>query len=200
MRGDTVFHQPELWASHQSQMLGIEQWHIKGKFGYKSPSGGGSAWLDWRRQNDAFTLLLNGPFGVGTVQIHGGNDLVTMHHASDPIVYASSLEALSDKLFDWNLPIGELRYWVLGIPSPKFLSKNHVFNREGLLKTFQQTGWQIKLSQYQNRGAGKLPGKLIIHQGQLRFTLVIKEHDFSAAPTTGNLAMRIHKVRPTDVK
>lgn len=179
---DTAYQQLERWEDHQSQMLAVKKWHIKGKFGYKSPSGGGSAWLNWHRENDTFSLHLNGPLGIGAVQIAGDNDQVTMRRANQPVVYASSLEALSGKLFDWNLPIDELSYWILGIPSPKTQARNTIFNKEGLLKSFQQANWQIELSRYQESGAGKLPGKLLVHRGKLKFTLVIKEYDYQAVP------------------
>jgi len=162
-------------------MQAITQWHIKAKIGYKSVSDGGSAWLNWQQQDYSYRLLLSGPFGAGSVQIFGNKDTATLRQADAADISAHSASALSSKLFGWDLPIDELPYWVRGIPAPGSQVKAQKFNGEGLLAAFHQTGWDLKLSRYQDTEAGKLPGKLIATQRELRFTLLIKEHDFSTS-------------------
>jgi outer membrane lipoprotein LolB len=167
-----------LWATHQAQMRAITQWHVKGKLGYKNPSDAGSAWLDWRQQSERFELLLGGPFGAGTVHIFGDDHLVTLRQVDKPDLTATSTKALSREILGWELPIGELPYWIRGIPAPDAPVANQSFNSQGLLSTFQQTGWQLTLSKYRDTKMGELPSKLVATQNGARFTLIIKAHDF----------------------
>ncbi len=171
---------PASWAAHKKQMQAITQWHMKGKIGYRSPADGGSAWVDWRQQNDEFEMFLSGPFGAGVVRIFGNKHFATLRQADVEDISTRSAAALTVKLFGWQLPVDELAYWVRGIPAPRTAVTSRAFNAEGLLDNFEQTGWHLELSRYRDTGAGKLPGKVLATHDKLRFTLVIKDLDLTA--------------------
>lgn len=177
---DTQAQVPPLWPRHHEQMRGISNWHIKGKIGYENVSEGGSAWLDWHQQVNQFSLLLSGPFGAGTVQIFGDNDVVTLRQAKAPDISAVSATTLARHLLGWELPIDELSYWIRGIPAPDVLASKQRFNQQSLLANLHQGGWQLAFSKYRQTEAGILPGKIIATQGKTQFKLIIKEHVFAS--------------------
>ncbi len=178
------------WAAHQAQMRAVDQWHIKGKLGYKSPSDAGSVWLDWRQQAAQFTLLLGGPFGAGTVQIFSNENSVTLRRADKPDISASSTKALSGHLLGLDLPVDELSYWMRGIPAPDVPVNEQTFNEQNLAASFAQVGWQLELSKYRSTEAGDLPGKLTATRGQSKFTLLIKEHLLNSNKLRTNIRPR----------
>jgi outer membrane lipoprotein LolB len=178
---DTQTQVPALWPRHHEQMLGISNWHIKGKIGYETASEGGSAWLDWHQQVNQFSLLLSGPFGAGTVQIFGDDGFVTLRQAKAPDISSVSAKKLARHLLGWELPIDELSYWIRGIPAPSTLASKQSFNQQSLLANLRQNGWQLVFSKYRQTEAGILPGKITATQGETHFKLIIKEHIFATA-------------------
>ena len=178
---NTLTQTPPLWSRHHEQMLGISNWHIKGKIGYESVSEGGSAWLDWHQQANQFSLLLSGPFGAGTVQIFGDNDIVTLRQAKAPDISALSAKTLARHLLGWELPIDELSYWIRGVPAPNALASEQHFNQQRLLSNLHQSGWQLAFSKYRHTETGIFPGKITATQGETHFKLIIKEHLIATA-------------------
>ncbi len=182
---NTQVQPPPQWPRHHEQMLGISNWHIKGKIGYETAAESGSAWVDWRQRVNRFNLLLGGPFGAGTVQIFGDDNFVTLRQAKASDISAVSAKALARRLLGWELPIDELSYWIRGIPAPDTPASEQGFNQQNLLVNLHQHGWQLVFSNYRHTEAGVFPGKITATRGETHFKLIIKEHLF---PSTDNLS------------
>lgn len=175
-------------------MLALEHWHVKGKIGYRGIDDAGSAWLDWQQRGDRFHLLLSGPFGAGTVTISGDSQQVTLRQAEQPDYAAASPAQLSRAVLGWELPIEELTYWIRGIPAATTDARHRQFTELALLRSFEQAGWRLQLDNYRTTPAGPLPGKLRATRGEIRVTVIIKEHAFDA-PLAGNISGETTSVR-----
>ncbi|MCB1667293.1 MAG: lipoprotein insertase outer membrane protein LolB [Porticoccaceae bacterium] len=177
------------WEHHQQRLLGLEQWHINGKMGYKQGSEGGSAWLDWQQNRDNFEVRLNGPFGAGTTSITGNARVTRLLQSDQQPIVASSARELTRYLFGWYWPVEDLRYWVRGVPSPLTPTHDQTRNEQQLLSTLEQAGWQLEFSNYANYPVngqqwslpGKIRGKLLEDNGDTSFTLIIKSWQIDAS-------------------
>ena len=113
----TIQPTPPSWSAHQAEMENIDNWQIKGKLAYRNREDSGSAWFDWTQHGESFTIYLSGPFGVGTVQITGNAQAITLSQPGEADISSHSSRALTQRLFGWQLPVEQMRYWVRGIPA-----------------------------------------------------------------------------------
>jgi outer membrane lipoprotein LolB len=159
-------------------MQTIDSWQLKGKLAYRNDSVSGSAWFDWSQHGDKFTIYLSGPFGVGTVQISGNAQVITLSQPGEPDISSHSSSALTQRLFGWQLPVEQMRSWVRGIPASPSSGVIKTFNEEGLLDSLQENDWQLTISRYQTGPRGQVPGKIKGRSDKLAFTLLLKEWSF----------------------
>src|SRR5258706_16084370 len=59
------------WEKRQVLLEKIKNWHIKGAIALRSSHENGSATLNWQQNGPNYSISLFGPFGAGSVQIHG---------------------------------------------------------------------------------------------------------------------------------
>ncbi len=175
----TIQLTPPSWPAHQAEMASIDNWQLKGKLAYRNDADSGSAWFDWTQHGDNFNIYLSGPFGVGTVQINGNAQAITLSQPGEIDISSHSSNALTQRLFGWQLPVEQMRYWVRGIPARSLSARViKTFNEEGLLDTLQEDGWQLNISRYQAGPRGSLPGKIKGNNDELAFTLLLKAWSF----------------------
>jgi len=159
-------------------MQAIDSWRIKGKLAYRNNDDSGSAWFDWTQHGDDFTIYLSGPFGVGTVQINGNAQTITLSQPGEADISSHSSSALTQRLFGWQLPVEQMRAWVRGIPASSSSRVIKTFDEKDLLDSLQEDGWQLNISGYQAGPRGQLPSKIKGNSGELAFTLLLKAWSF----------------------
>jgi len=162
-------------------MQAIDSWQLKGKLAYRNDADSGSAWFDWKQQGDKFTIFLSGPFGVGTVQISGNAQAITLSQPGEADINSHSSSALTQQLFGWQLPVEQMRSWVKGIPASSSTRVLKTFNEADLLDSLQEDDWQLTISRYQAGPHGQLPGKIKGRSDKLAFTMLLKEWSFPAS-------------------
>ncbi len=174
----TILSPPPSWPAHRIAMQTIDSWQLKGKLAYRNETDSGSAWFDWSQHGDQFTIYLSGPFGVGTVQISGNAQAITLSQPGEADISSHSSSALTQRLFGWQLPVEQMRSWVRGIPASSSSGIIKTFNEAGLLDSLQEDDWQLTVSRYQTGPYGQLPGKIKGRSDKLAFTLLLKEWSF----------------------
>ena len=168
------------WNDYQSQLAQLQHWQLSGKLGVRMAANaanskrGGSAYLNWEQNPAAYAIRLSGPLGQGTTWIRGDDGGVSLEQAGQAAVRADSPEALVAQTLGWELPIGDLFYWVRGIPAPRAPIAQQAKHPSGSLAQLQQSGWQLDFSRYNAVGPWQLPGKIVAHRDGLRLTLIIK--------------------------
>ena len=160
-------------------MHAIDSWQLKGKLAYRNNEDSGSLWFDWTQQDDSYNIYLSGPFGVGTVQLSGNSQIITLSQPGEADISSHSASALTQRLFGWHLPVEQIRFWIRGLPASSSANAIKVFNDKGLPETLQEEGWQLNISRYQAETRGQLPGKIKGHNGTLTFTLLLKDWSFN---------------------
>ncbi len=131
---------------HQLEVL--NNWHIKGKLGLRTPSDSGSLYFNWKQKADSFDIQLSGALGQGTTRIYGDQQTVTLEQGSQPKVTAATAEQLLYDNTGWRIPVSQMHYWIRGIPTPNspILSSEH--NEQGRLQSLQQDGWSIDYTRH----------------------------------------------------
>lgn len=159
--------------SHGNAAGDIEQWHIRGKIGIRSPTESLSAMLNWQQLSGAYTIRLSGALGSGSLQIVGNGKGVTVRQAGEIDQYASDAGLLLQQRLGWSVPIEHVYYWVRGLPAAVPVDRQT--SSDGQLSVLEQAGWRIEYLRYQQFANFSLPSKLRLQHEDLKVTLIIKE-------------------------
>lgn len=163
------------WAPHQRDLQALRHWQLEGKLGYRSPDHNGSAFVRWQQRDEAFDLTLTGPFGAGATRISGDHQLAVLRQSGRDDIRAPTAAELTEWLLGWPLPVAEMVEWVKGVPAPASLQPLMGFNATGQLERLEQSGWTLQFDRFYPVGDLVLPGRIRGAQGDVSFTLVIKE-------------------------
>ncbi len=145
----------------------LDHWQANGRLAVRSAEEGFSAQFDWRQSGTEGELGVRGPFGAGAARIVIGVDRIRVESGTQPpLEVAAPYEALEPQLtarLGFPLPLGSLRYWLLGVPAPgvAFLPA------EG---GFEQSGWRVVAAGFAlvARAPGPLPAQLELTRGTTR--------------------------------
>lgn len=169
------------WQAREARLARLDRWHLEGRIGVTTPRRGGSASLDWRQQDTHMTLLFSGPFGLGAVKLWGtAREMHVKDSKGHTWVSYSPQQALESTL-GWPLPVGSLRYWVLGLPAPRAAHELQIGSR-GLLRGLQQQGWRVHYESYLEQAGLLLPQRLLIARGATRIKLLVSQWTLQSLP------------------
>jgi outer membrane lipoprotein LolB len=94
--------------------------------------------------------------------------------------------ALLRRRLGTDLPLADLRYWMLGVPSPA--SPSSVADAASTpLRVIEQSGWRIGYEIFTVAGAAtgsvSLPGRFTATQGAVRLRVVVDDWQLLAEPS-----------------
>ena len=145
-----------------------------GKLGFKSSSNAGSATINWLQQANIYTITISGPLGSNRT-ILKGNELHAEMQIQGQNIYGSPQD-LSSELLGTSLPLGLMRFWVLGMPAPNHsYTKDTFYNNSEIYSSFRQLDWQLDFSRHKFFDAMYLPTRIQGSNRDHSFTLIIKD-------------------------
>jgi outer membrane lipoprotein LolB len=156
------------WDQRLAQLERAVSWELQGRAAVAIGEQGWQASLDWRQSGSESDLHLAGPFNVGALSIKVTPGGVSLNGAppGDAVV-----EQLQTRL-GFELPLDNLRYWLLGIPNPAapFELKR---NAEDRAQHLAQGGWDIDYDRYLPSGSDALPGRLVLTRADARVRVIV---------------------------
>ncbi len=171
-----VAHPQAIWRAHLRHLAAVRRYALRAAVAVRARGHGGSLHLHWRERGAAMEMAGYGPLGGLVFRLRAdraGAVLATgkgTHRAAD----AGRLLA---RLTGWHLPVGGLRYWVLGEPRPGG-GYTYALDRAGLLRHLRQAGWVVTYPRYRQTALGLLPVRVDLRRaaGHGAPTLYIRMH------------------------
>jgi outer membrane lipoprotein LolB len=177
----TLFKQPSeqhlhylTWYERQHQLNKINNWNLNGALGIKYYNKDSIAHFYWQQVTDHFAVNIYTPLNLGGVKITGDTKQVVLWKSVSEKEVAKTPEQLMYKELGWSLPLLSMKYWILGLPSPR-ISYKAKFDSYNHLSFLEQQGWQIKYDDFRSIDNIDLPTKIWLSAPQLQVKLVIKE-------------------------
>jgi outer membrane lipoprotein LolB len=170
-------HQPPVgespsWEVRRPQLQARDRFTLKGRVAVATGTDGFNARLRWTQDGKQTHMSLDGPLGAGGVQVTSDGSavsIVTSH--GDRLDNDAARAELTSRL-GFDPPIGDLRYWVLGVPEPSHPAQESL-DAQQRLATLEQDGWQILYTGYMSVGGEWLPSKLTLQRQGVRLRLVV---------------------------
>ena len=145
-----------------------------GKLGFKSSSATGSATIDWLQQLNIYTITISGPLGSNRAVLKG-NEFYAEMQIQGQSIYGSPQD-LSSELLGASLPLGLMRFWVMGMPAPHHsFTKDTFYKNSKIYNGFLQLDWQLDFSRHKFFGSMYLPTKIQGSNQDHSFTLIVKD-------------------------
>jgi outer membrane lipoprotein LolB len=162
------------WQLRAAQLQSASDWQLDGRAAVALGTQGWQATLTWRQAENSAEVHLAGPFGIGALVLKQTPAGPSLNGAppSDAVV------ALVQEKLGFDLPIENLRYWLLGVPNPGAafeLSRND----QDRAKVLSQAGWSIAYDRYMPVAGDLLPARLVLTAGDVRVRIVVDHWDWS---------------------
>jgi outer membrane lipoprotein LolB len=90
----------------------------------------------------------------------------------DQVYEAASVEALTERVLGWPLPLGSLKYWAQGQVNP-LVEMERMSSRDALqrLTYLEQDGWKVTFERYVERSLRPRVIRLQFQDPKIRFVL-----------------------------
>lgn len=159
---------PAPWDERMSQLEHAVSWRLDGRAAAALGQQGWQATLDWQQNGTVSDLHLAGPLGMGSTQIQVTPAGLSLNGAPPSGAVVAQLE---DKL-GFELPLDNLRYWLLGIPDPSipFVLTRNAQDRALRLS---QAGWTIDYDEYMPSSGDVLPKRLVLNRSDARVRIAV---------------------------
>ncbi len=170
------------WQSHRATLDNMHHWFASGR---AAINNGVESWhvnLLWLQQGDDYRIRLFGPFGAGQVQLTGNKEQVELLTSDNERFYSHDIDELLLERTGVKMPVAELRYWLIGLPSPGGKEKANI-DKHGRLSRLQQGDWRVRYKRYVPVNGLVLPRKIFADKQDLDVRVVIDEWKLGPATT-----------------
>lgn len=170
---------PGDWDTRRAELQALDRWALRGRVAAAAGDEGFSGGLNWSQSGARAEVELRGPVGgpALAIRVDGSSFSVTDRHGE--VFNGDRARELVALRVGSDLPISELRYWLVGAPAPG-APHRETLGADARLATLDQAGWQVRYDRYRLAGTMALPARLDITNGLLRLRVVVQ--DWRLAP------------------
>jgi outer membrane lipoprotein LolB len=155
-----------------AQLQRADAWQLDGRAAVAVGTQGWQASLDWKESGGLAEVRLAGPLGVGALVVKETADGVSLNGAPPSGTVLDQLQAR----LGFDLPLGELRFWLLGVPDPR-TSFDVTPNDQGRALELKQAGWTLDYDRYMPVGGDVLPARMVLSREGVRVRIAVDHWD-----------------------
>lgn len=139
--------------------------------GHPEAVQGGFSWSDTPQQ---LTLSLSNPMGTTLARVRVYGDYAVLEHSNGSHETASSADSLVLQALGVPVPVANLRYWMQGQTGSDPVS-NMQLGDNSYPAQFNQNGWRVSLSRYDEQGPRLIQLNRHDHQRRISVRLAITQ-------------------------
>lgn len=166
----------EAQAAREAALSGHDHWTLSGRLAVSNGSDGGSGSLTWRQDGQRYDFTMRAPVTGRSFRLSGGPDGAVLEGLDQGPMRDADAEALMARALGWQVPLRDLRAWVLGLRAdggPAQLD----FGADGLPSLLQQDGWKVEYRDWYADRTPALPRKVFAERPPYRVRLSIESWD-----------------------
>jgi outer membrane lipoprotein LolB len=161
------------WPERKAELQRHARYEVRGRVAVAANGEGINARLRWVQDGERLLLSLQGPLGVGGVQVTSdGESLSFLDSHGERLGDAAAREELRSHL-GFEPPLSSLRYWMLGVPDPAQPAQETVDDAQQRLTRLEQGGWQIEYPAYMPVNGQSLPARVTLQNNGVRVRLLV---------------------------
>lgn len=163
------------WPERKPALQAQDHFSFRGRVAVAAAGNGFNANLRWAQSGERAQIALEGPLGVGGVQIKvSGADLEVITSSGEHIDREAAQNELRSRL-GFDVPFASLRYWVRGVPDPHDADQEILDESQQRLSALVQQDWHIQYQAYMQASGEALPARLTLEREGVRVRLLVDE-------------------------
>jgi outer membrane lipoprotein LolB len=160
------------WPEQRAALEILDRYSLNGRVAVAAQGQGFSASLRYHQQPQGSNLALDGPLGIGGLRVDFAGDEIAIATSRGEKLDGQAARDELERRLGFQLPLTELRWWLLGIPAPGEFTLNQ--GASGEIRDFTQQGWRVSIN---SRSAGlgfALPQRLTAEREGARLKLLVE--------------------------
>jgi outer membrane lipoprotein LolB len=176
MKGDAS--QLAAQQSREQSLAHADHWVMQGRLGVSDGKDGGSGSFSWTQNGDHYEFVLRGPAISGAdFRLSGGPGGAQLQGLKSGPIAGPDAEALMRKALGWEVPLGDLRAWVLGLRADSGAAEVS-FGDNALPSLLLQDGWSVEYREWDTTRQPALPTKVYASKPPYKVKLSIESWQF----------------------
>jgi outer membrane lipoprotein LolB len=163
--------------ARERSLADTDHWTLQGKLSVSNGQDSGSGSLTWRQDGDRYEFTVRGPITGRTFRLVGGPDGADLEGLEGGTRHGADAEQLMASTVGWQIPMRELRRWVLGLRAdtgPADLA----FGADHLPARLVQDGWTVDYKQWDSTRQPAMPARVFAEKPPYKVRLSVEEWTF----------------------
>jgi len=171
---------PQDWPAVKAERQALASWEMNGRAAVATSNDGFSAKLRWIQSGSRSEAFIQGALGVGGVHVTADNGSLEVETSKGEHIGPDQADAALERVIGTDLPIRELRYWLLGVPAPGSPGEEQL-DELGRLTSLGQAGWRITFERFSRQGSSWLPVRTRLEREAVRVRVVADRWDLQGS-------------------
>lgn len=162
------------WPEQRAALEKLDNYSLNGRVAVAAKGQGFSASLRYRQQGKNADLSLDGPMGIGGMRMQVAQDDISVTNSRGETLDGPAARGEIEARLGFELPLAELRWWLLGIPAPgeADLIQDAA---TGEVAGFTQAGWKVVVNSRQPAMGFAMPQRLTAEREDARLKLLVEQ-------------------------
>ena len=161
------------WQQQRAALEKLDRYGLDGRVAVAANGQGFSASLRYQQSPGGSNLALDGPLGIGGLRVVVDGENVEIATSRGEKLDGDAARAELERRLGFALPLGELRWWLLGIPAPGEVRLD-ADEGSGEIRGFTQSGWNVSIGTRAASLGYSLPKRLTVEREGARLKLLVE--------------------------
>jgi outer membrane lipoprotein LolB len=161
------------WPQQRAALEKLDRYGLNGRVAVAANGQGFSASLRYSQLPRSSSLALDGPLGIGGIRVELDGQEFEVATSRGEKLDGDAARAELERRLGFELPLTELRWWLLGIPAPGEASVDQD-GGDGEIRGFRQSGWQVSITARAPGLGFALPQRLTAEREGTRLKLLVE--------------------------
>ncbi len=175
MRGDASLMNAQ--RAREQVLAQADHWVLQGRLGVSDGKDGGSGSFSWTQNGDQYEFVLRAPITGKSFRLSGDAGGALLEGLDQGPLRGPDAEALMRKALGWEVPLRDLRAWVLGLRADSGPADLR-FGADRLPSLLRQDGWAVDYREWDASRQPPLPKKVYAERPPYKVKLSIESWQF----------------------
>lgn len=171
MKGDAAMYRAQ--QQRERALAGADHWTLNGRLGVSDGHNGGSGSLQWHQDGDHYDFQLRAPITGKSFRLTGGPGGALLEGLEGGPLRGPDAESLMRKALGWEMPLSDLRAWVLGLRADSGPAELR-FGDDQLPSLLLQDGWTVDYRRWDQSRQPALPVQIFATKPPYKVRLFIE--------------------------
>lgn len=175
MKGDAGLLDAQ--RARERALAHADHWVLQGRLGVSDGKDGGSGSFSWTQNGDGYEFVLRAPITGKSFRLSGDAAGALLEGLEPGPLRGPDAEALMRKALGWEVPLRDLRAWVLGLRADSGPAELD-FGANRLPSLLRQDGWAVDYREWDAARTPPLPTKVYADRPPYKVKLSIESWQF----------------------